>query len=85
MEGEESGGNSSKLRVIGQVFMLCLGLGGGCVQVCLGNVETIDGKVQCACSVNLRVEMTTMSRPQLPCQIYLHPRCHSSVSICGMR
>lgn len=45
MEGEESGGKSSKLRVIGLVFMLCLGLDGGCVHVCLGNVETIDGKV----------------------------------------
>lgn len=44
MEGEESGGKTSKLRVIGQVFILCLGLAGGCMHVCLGNVETIDVK-----------------------------------------
>lgn len=31
--------------------MLCLGLGGGFLHVCLGNVESIDSEVQWACSV----------------------------------
>lgn len=85
MEGEESGGFKQTEGYRAGVHSCCLGLGGGCVQVCLGNVETIDDKVQWACCVNVPVWMTTISRPQLPCQIYLHPCCHFSVSTCGMR